>query len=129
MYNSAKKELMLKRPPLERINDFNEVEEGLKESVAVAEALRCLTCEIGICVGCKICAETCPDAVIQIQTQVDASGKVYVLNYTIDMTKCMFCGLCAECCPTKAVRLSDDFELACYDKNLLHFDLERLRIR
>jgi formate hydrogenlyase subunit 6/NADH:ubiquinone oxidoreductase subunit I len=121
--------MLNKRPAEERVKDFKEVEFGLSENQAVTEALRCLTCEIGICVGCKICAETCPDAVIRIKTDEDEAGKRFVQEYSIDISKCMFCGLCAECCPTKAVRLTQDFELADYDKAKFNYEMERLKIR
>jgi glutamate synthase (NADPH/NADH) small chain len=39
------------------ISSFDEVEKGLTEEMAVAEAMRCLGCRVGLCVGCSICAE------------------------------------------------------------------------
>ena len=115
-----------KLPPGERLNNFKEVELGFSPESARAEAIRCLTCEIGICVGCKICAETCPDAIIFIDTKYNYKMQRYVNDYIIDISRCLFCGLCEEVCPTGCLHLSGEYELATYNKKDMMCPMERL---
>jgi NADPH-dependent glutamate synthase beta subunit-like oxidoreductase len=55
--NPEQRAVMSTAPAQERIRDFREVELGLSEEQARAEALRCLRC--GICAECWRCVETC----------------------------------------------------------------------
>ena len=55
--NTGSREIMPSAPVQERIRDFREVELGLTEEQARAEALRCLRC--GICSECWRCVEVC----------------------------------------------------------------------
>jgi heterodisulfide reductase subunit A len=55
--NTGPREAMPVAPIKERIRDFREVELGLTEEQARAEALRCLRC--GICAECWRCVEAC----------------------------------------------------------------------
>jgi len=55
--NMRPREMMPTAPVQERIRDFREVELGLTEEQAHAEALRCLRC--GICSECWRCMEVC----------------------------------------------------------------------
>lgn len=55
--NTGNREIMPSAPVQERIRDFREVELGLTEEQARAEALRCLRC--GICSECWRCVEVC----------------------------------------------------------------------
>ena len=55
--NASARETMPVAPPEERVRDFREVELGLTEEQARAEALRCLRC--GICAECWRCVEVC----------------------------------------------------------------------
>lgn len=107
----------------ERKKTFNEVELGFSEETAIEEARRCLTCEVGICIGCRICSEICPDGIIFVETEKDKEGIDYPVDYKIDITRCMFCGLCAEACPTKTLVFTDKYELAEYDKKKLTVDM------
>jgi formate hydrogenlyase subunit 6/NADH:ubiquinone oxidoreductase subunit I len=36
----------------------------------------------------------------------------------VNIGVCTYCGLCQEVCPTGSIRLSNEFELAYYDKDL-----------
>jgi len=60
--NVGQREAMRTAPPQERVRDFREVELGLTEEQANAEALRCLRC--GICSECYQCEEACAPGAI-----------------------------------------------------------------
>lgn len=64
---------------------------------------------------CKgLCATDCPSkAIIMEQVGEKESRPVFLLH------RCAFCGQCAESCPFEAITLSDEFELAQYDKKSL----------
>lgn len=46
------------------------------------------------CVGCGLCVEVCPHAVLRLE-----NGRVYIA----DRGACMECGACARNCPTAAL--------------------------
>jgi Ni,Fe-hydrogenase III small subunit/NAD-dependent dihydropyrimidine dehydrogenase PreA subunit len=50
--------------------------------------------------GCRLCADACPTAAIQ------------VAPLRLDLGRCLLCPACADACPTGAVRLSNDIRLA-----------------
>lgn len=126
MISDMQRVSMPKLPAKDRIKSFDEVELGLPEELALKEALRCLGCEVGICVGCKICADVCPDACISITTESTETGKVFAKSYEIDASLCMFCGLCQEICPTKTLSHSKLYELSTYDKKGMVYSMNEL---
>ena len=42
--------------------------------------------------------------------------------------RCMFCGLCEEACPEEAIVMSQEVEIADYDRRVLIYDKERLLV-
>ena len=56
--NAGPREVMRTAPAQDRIRDFREVEFGLTEEQARAEASRCLEC--GLCSECGLCVDKCP---------------------------------------------------------------------
>ena len=117
-----------KLPPEERIKDFSEVELGFTEEEAQAEARRCLTCNVGVCVGCKICAEVCPNSAITIISMYDEEHQRFVRDYYLDLAKCLYCGFCAEACPTSCLHLGKIYELAGYNRDDFICDMKDLQI-
>ena len=80
-----------------------------------------------LCIACDLCAQICPEDLIVVGAQRDPESKKKVLTtYTFDTSRCLFCGLCQEVCPTNAVELTQDFELATYDRKSMLWDRTRL---
>ena len=80
-----------------------------------------------LCIACDLCARICPEELIVVGVQRDPESKRKVLtHYTFDTSRCLFCGLCQEVCPTNAIELTQDFELAAYDRRDMVWDRTRL---
>jgi Pyruvate/2-oxoacid:ferredoxin oxidoreductase delta subunit len=83
------------RPPADRIKDFAESVQTLKERDIRSEAARCMKC--GTCIGCDNCMLFCPDA--SIVKRDDGTGYDILSDY------CKGCGVCVEECPRGAIHL------------------------
>jgi formate dehydrogenase beta subunit len=106
-----------------------EVELGFDPQLALAEAERCLNCDVqtvftgSLCIECDACVDICPMDCItftengeeaDLRTRLQAPAKnltqdLYVANglktgrvMVKDEDVCLHCGLCAERCPTGA---------------------------
>ena len=80
-----------------------------------------------LCIACDLCAQICPEELIVVGSKRDPETKKKVLtHYTFDTSRCLFCGLCQAVCPTNAIELTQDFELATYDRSTTLWDRERL---
>lgn len=79
-----------------------------------------------VCTGCMACVRACPTQCIAIETHQGEDKKRVVDSFTLDASLCMFCNLCAEACVFDAIRMSDTYELACFDKGEVKLDREDL---
>ncbi|HCU88864.1 MAG TPA: glutamate synthase [Gammaproteobacteria bacterium] len=106
-----------------------EVELGYDQNLAVAEAERCLNCDVqtifshNLCIECDACEDICPTDCINFITNDDEanlrtrlhapsenldqdlyiSDELRTLRIMVkDEDMCLHCGLCAERCPTGA---------------------------
>ena len=106
-----------------------EVELGYDPKLALAEAYRCLNCDVqtvfssSLCIECDACVDICPMDCItftgngdeaDLRTRLEAPAQnltqdLYVANglktgrvMVKDEDVCLHCGLCAERCPTGA---------------------------
>lgn len=75
------------------------------------------------CVACGICQMACPNDTIKVVSEpyVDEDGKKRkrLVRYEYDLGACMFCQLCVNACPHGAIRFSNDFENAVYQREKL----------
>ena len=84
-----------KRPPEERVRDFDPVDAGYADSDAQVVAARCFG--TSVCRACDVCVLICPDLCI---TRDPESQRIVV-----DLDYCKGCGLCARYCPKGAIRM------------------------
>lgn len=68
------------------------------------------------CNACGICAMSCPNKVITVDSIRDENNKKHLSAYQMELMYCLFCGLCVESCPSQALQATQDFELSVYDK-------------
>jgi len=79
-----------------------------------------------VCIACGLCAAYCPTGCIRIKTS-EASDHTKVVDvYEIDILRCLFCGYCVEACPVRALAMTQEYELAAYDKASLVYDKQTL---
>ncbi len=79
--------------------------------------------EFDKCIACEVCVRVCPinlpvvDWVMNKQTK-----KKELRNYSIDFGVCIFCGNCVEYCPTNCLSMTEEYELASFDRHNLNYD-------
>lgn len=75
------------------------------------------------CIACKTCERNCPNGTIQIITRMvdlpNGKKKMKLDKYMYDLGSCTFCDLCVTTCPTNAIRFSNDFEQAVFERSAL----------
>ncbi len=80
------------------------------------------------CVSCGLCEAACPAYAITIDGHETSR---YIEReperFDIDMLRCILCGFCEEACPKDAIFMSDELELADYDRRSLIYDIEKLK--
>lgn len=84
------------------------------------------------CVGCELCAIVCPSQAIYVKPAANdpehphSHGERYAEDFQINMLRCIYCGYCEEACPTGAIILSNEYELAAFDRQSLIFTKDKL---
>jgi NADPH-dependent glutamate synthase beta subunit-like oxidoreductase len=79
-----------------RLQNFQEVQQGLSHQAAVAESKRCFSC--GSCTYCDSCYFHCPDMAIAKLEK----------GYTVKTDYCKGCGLCVAECPTGSIAMQEE---------------------
>lgn len=70
------------------------------------------------CVACFLCATNCPAECIHITAgeHHDVNIEKYPLKFEIDMLRCVFCGYCVDACPEEAIIMSNNYDLAYFNR-------------
>jgi NADH-quinone oxidoreductase subunit I len=77
------------------------------------------------CIGCELCAWTCPADAIYVQGADNTAearfspGERYADDYQINYNRCILCGLCIEACPTRALTMTHDYEFSADSRDAL----------
>lgn len=64
------------------------------------------------CIGCAACVNACPSNALSVETDL-VNGQ---LAWSFNLGRCIFCARCEEVCPTAAITLSQQYELAVWNK-------------
>jgi NAD(P)H-quinone oxidoreductase subunit I len=79
--------------------------------------------EFDKCISCEVCVRVCPIDLPVVDWEFDRSTKKKKLkHYSIDFGVCIFCGNCVEYCPTNCLSMTEEYELAAYDRHELNYD-------
>jgi NAD(P)H-quinone oxidoreductase subunit I len=79
--------------------------------------------EFDKCIACEVCVRVCPINLPVVDYQFDkASKKKKLDSYSIDFGVCIFCGNCVEYCPTNCLSMTEEYELASFDRHELNYD-------
>ena len=79
--------------------------------------------EFDKCISCEVCVRVCPINLPVVDWDFDKSTKKKTLkHYSIDFGVCIFCGNCVEYCPTNCLSMTEEYELAAYDRHELNYD-------
>lgn len=75
------------------------------------------------CISCGLCANSCPNHVIMIESEKDENNKKKLKGYKMMAERCLYCGFCVEACPTKALQWNHNFERAQFFREDVNLDL------
>ncbi len=79
--------------------------------------------EFDKCIACEVCVRVCPINLPVVDWVMNKETKKKELrNYSIDFGVCIFCGNCVEYCPTNCLSMTEEYELATFDRHQLNFD-------
>lgn len=79
--------------------------------------------EFDKCISCEVCVRVCPINLPVVDwTFNKAIKKKELKHYSIDFGVCIFCGNCVEYCPTNCLSMTEEYELAAYDRHELNYD-------
>ncbi|MBT9317322.1 NAD(P)H-quinone oxidoreductase subunit I [Leptothoe spongobia] len=79
--------------------------------------------EFDKCIACEVCVRVCPINLPVVDWTFDKKTKKKTLDhYSIDFGVCIFCGNCVEYCPTNCLSMTEEYELAAYDRHELNYD-------
>jgi NADPH-dependent glutamate synthase beta subunit-like oxidoreductase len=96
-YDPTARAQMPRLEPEARLDNFNEVQQGLTEEMAVQQAKRCISCGLA-------CVQACPYGVIQFSVEEGKSHKCDLCTYLVHLGEQP---VCAQVCLTDAIAFGE----------------------
>ncbi|MEW6056563.1 MAG: NADH-quinone oxidoreductase subunit NuoI [Bdellovibrionota bacterium] len=81
------------------------------------------------CTACMLCPTVCPAECIHIEAGEREDKEKYPVTFEIDILRCCYCGFCEEACPKDAIKLSNIYEMAVFDRKEGIYDKNNLLIQ
>jgi NAD(P)H-quinone oxidoreductase subunit I len=79
--------------------------------------------EFDKCISCEVCVRVCPINLPIVDWEFNKELKKKELkHYSIDFGVCIFCANCVEYCPTNCLSVTEEYELATFDRHELNYD-------
>lgn len=79
--------------------------------------------EFDKCISCEVCVRVCPINLPVVDWEFNKESKKKQLrHYSIDFGVCIFCANCVEYCPTNCLSVTEEYELATFDRHNLNYD-------
>ena len=79
--------------------------------------------EMDKCIACEVCVRVCPINLPVVDWVMNKETKKKQLkDYSIDFGVCIFCGNCVEYCPTNCLSMTEEYEMATFDRHHLNYD-------
>ena len=75
------------------------------------------------CIACGLCARNCPNQSLEVITKSitteDGKTKKVLDKFLYDLGSCTFCSVCTQSCAQKAIKWSNNFEHAVFNRSAL----------
>ncbi|MEW6182806.1 MAG: 4Fe-4S dicluster domain-containing protein [Bacillota bacterium] len=75
------------------------------------------------CNACKSCQTSCPNKVITVTGERGEDKKMRLVRYEMDLNYCLYCGFCVDACNKDAITMTDQIDLAAYERGFLSMEL------
>lgn len=69
-----------------------------------------------LCVACGLCARICPTSCLEMHVVPSEEGDRELGEFILKSGRCLFCGLCSQVCPVDAITMSQEYELASFNR-------------